>query len=156
MLFSLSATCLHPFFHTTSCFLFSSTLFFLLLSRFFYSLLSFFSSITYLFISHTPPFIFLFQLVFLICIFHIFFSFSHALSFFLLIHLSFVNCLLRYSSPTPSLVPFSHSLYSHASPSTIFILFRASFFPFSRFSLHLFCSISYLFLRALSLFSHTR
>lgn len=59
--------------------------------------------------------------------------------------------LLRYSSPTLSLVPFSHSSHSHASPSTIFILFRASFFPFSRFSLHLFCFISCLFLHALFL-----
>lgn len=46
--------------------------------------------------------------------------------------------LLRYSSPTSSLVLFSHSPHSHASPSTILTLPHASSFPFSRFSLHLF------------------
>lgn len=50
--------------------------------------------------------------------------------------------LLRYSSPTLSLVLFSHSPHSHASPSTVLTLPHASSFPFSRFSLHLFRLVS--------------
>jgi hypothetical protein len=46
------------------------------------------------------------------------------------------------SRPTLSLVPFSHSPHSHASPSTIFTLPHVSSFPFSRFSLHLFHPVS--------------
>lgn len=46
--------------------------------------------------------------------------------------------LLRYSPPTLSLVLFSHSPHSHASPSTALTLPHASSFPFSRFPLHLF------------------
>lgn len=50
--------------------------------------------------------------------------------------------LLRYSSLTLSLVLFSHSPHSHASPSTALTLPHASSFPFSRFSLHLFRPVS--------------
>lgn len=56
-----------------------------------------------------------------------------------------------YSSPALSLVLFSHSPHSHASPSTVFTLPHASSFPFSRFSLHLFGPICCLALWTLSL-----
>lgn len=97
--------------------------------------------------------LFLLQLIFPPCIFcHFLFLSCTVILSSRLSSFFRANRLLRHSAPTPSLVPFSHSLHSHASPSTIFILFRASFFPFSRFSPHLFCSISCLLLRALSLF----
>lgn len=53
-----------------------------------------------------------------------------------------IHRLLCYSSPTLSLVPFSYSPHSHASPPTFFTLPHASSFLFSRFSLHLFRPVS--------------
>lgn len=78
------------------------------------------------------------------------FVFSTLLFFPSLTHCHFLFCfiflrahrLLCYSSLTLSLVLFSHSPHSHASPSAVFTLPHSSSFPFSRFSLHLFYYLS--------------
>lgn len=84
-------------------------------------------------------------------------SYSSTLLFFFLLSRHFLFCfislrahrLLFYSSPTLSLVLFSHSPHSHASPSAVFTLPHSSSFPFSRFSL----SISFTIF--LPLYSHS-
>lgn len=127
---------------------FFNMLYFLMFFQLVYPLLFLFKFIIFLFnlhISLLRCFFYSFlYIIFLICIFHLIsFFLSHALSFF------FSSIFLSCSPPSLLLI-FNAILgtlltlftFTRSSPSTIFILFGASFFPFSRSSHYLFCSIS--------------